>query len=251
MHNSAENCVWSFRSNENLWPCVWISHTKMKWIILLAVNQIVCISNIILHQMRSTHVKTMRIKKEHRTEKKKRSTKSKRRCACQHHTKLTFWRDLIDKWRLTEWKWKRKHPNTLSAQHKEKEWVPMRLSHTIHWLKIDSQPKWRHKQIRSMILSEFSRCGLCSIQYVFFSFASFIVDDLFFFLAFFRSTRTCRMWYALYAVRCGTNCASKPNHLPCVYCVWFYCVYAQRVSAHEYIVRTILSLFSQFQPKIS
>lgn len=72
----------------------------------------------------------------------------------------------------------------------------MRLSYTYtHTQKIDSQPIWRQKQMRSMVLSEFSCCGYIR------SFGWFVFH-----------VPKCML-------RCGTNCALKLNHLLCV-CDW-------------------------------
>lgn len=122
----------------------------------------------------------------------------------------------------------------------------MRLSH-IHLQKIDSQPKWRRKQIRSMILSEFSRCGLRSIQCFFFS-SCYSWWFVLFLSSFIRHVHIeCSTHFMLYVV----ERIMRLNPITsCVHCVFGFIVCMRSAWAHMNIVRALLSLFSQFQPKI-
>lgn len=77
------------------------------------------------------------------------------------------------------------------------------------------------------------------------SLSAFVLDDLLFLFYFFfhprhvhRMLMRIRTFNVLY---CGTNCASKLNHLLCMCTVWLY---AQLICAHEYCASIFISMFS-------
>lgn len=100
--------------------------------------------------------------------------------------------------------------------------------------KIDSQPNWRHKQMRSMSSQwVFWLCGYSSI---------IEFDDSVVFLASRKPN-----WICCVTLR-GTNCTSKLNHLLCTV-DQYVCKHwkAERAHPHEYVRNAFIC--SLFQPK--